>query len=523
MGIAGSFFNVARRYGGRVAVQTGAVEVTYDALADEVRRLSNVLKGYGVGPGDVVGGIMPNRSELVALDLACSASGFVRTLLNSRAPADDYVYCLNFAEAKVLVFDESLAEVIDGIRDRLNVEKYICVGKPTAWAGSYSELLASAASSFAPEAVQPATPHSIYFTSGTTGRPKGVLLSHANWIRIAYCHTAELDPGGGPDDVALLAAPMTHATGSLVVPCLLRGSRLLMMDHFDADQVNQYMATAGVTSTFMAPTMIQMLMQHVTRAQAERFRLRTLLYGGASFPTHRLQEALELFGPVLVQGYGQWESPIAFSYLGKQDHVDGLKHDQQILSSGGQAAMFADMAILDDEGRELPAGQEGEIAAAGPQLMIGYLKNPDATSEIRSGRWQRTGDVGYLDERGYVYITDRKKDMIITGGMNVYPRQVEEVLYQHPGVEEACVVGVPSELWGETVHAVVVCRDGSDLTGEALVDWSKDRLPNDRRPRSVNMVSSLPKNNYGKILRREVRDAARAELTAGAAAVSPQD
>lgn len=523
MGIAGSFFNVARRHGSRVAVQVGAGETSYGALADQVRRLSNVLKALGVGAGDVVGGIMPNRSELVALDLACSASGIVRTLLNSRAPADDYVYCLNFAEAKVLVFDESLVDVIDGIRSRLNVEQYICVGQPTAWASSYADLLAGAASSFTPEAVQATTPHSIYFTSGTTGRPKGVLLSHANWIRIAYCQTAEVDPGGDRNDVTLLAAPMTHATGSLVVPGLLRGGRLLMMDHFDVEEVSRHMAGAGVTSTFMAPTMIQLLMQHVTRAQAERFRLRTLFYGGASFPRNRLQEAIELFGPVLMQGYGQWEAPIAFSHLGKQDHVEGLSRHEEILSSGGQAAMFAEMAILDDEGNQLAAGQEGEIATAGPHLMMGYLKNPEATAEIRSGRWQRTGDVGYLDERGYVYITDRKKDMIISGGMNVYPRQVEEVLYQHPGIEEACVVGLPSELWGETVHAVVVAREGAGLTSDALVAWSKERLPKDRRPRSVNFVAALPKNNYGKILRREVRDAARAGLIAGDLGLPRQD
>lgn len=316
MGIAGSFFNAARAYKDHVAVQSQNKELTFGALAQNVSRLSNALAGLGLGPGDVVAGIMPNRPEPVELDLACSAGGYIRTLLNSRAPADDYVYCLNFCRAKILVFDYSLLETIDGIRDRLNVRRYICVGGNAPWAEEYTSLLTKASTSCDPFAVDSRTPHSIYFTSGTTGKPKGVLLSHGNWIRIAYCHAAELDPNGESGDVALLAAPMTHATGSLVVPSLLRGSRLLLMDHFDPDQVAHYMAESGVTSTFMAPTMIQLLMQHVTRSKAEAFRMKCMMYGGASFPTHRLQEALDLFGPVMVQGYGQWESPIAVSVSG---------------------------------------------------------------------------------------------------------------------------------------------------------------------------------------------------------------
>lgn len=509
MSISGAFFSAARSFKDRIAIASEDRSITYAQLAERTARLCNVLRMYGISVGDVVAGIMPNKHELVELDLACSTGGFIRTLLNSKAPAEDYVHSLNLAGAKVLVFDASLADIIDGIRDQLAIQRYVCVGGQLPWAENYETLLAKASPSCERALISANSPHSIYFTSGTTGKSKGVLLSHLNWMRITYCYSAEMDPWQGGNDVAMLAAPLTHATGSLVMPTLLRGSKLLLLDHFDAGRVNHLLASEGVSSTFMAPTMIQLLMQHVTPAQAKKFRLRCLLYGGAPFPTHRLQEALELFGPVMVQGYGQWESPIAVSLLTRQDHVDGLKGNSSILSSGGRATMFSDIEILDDEGNVLEAGSLGEIATSGPQLMVGYYKNEEATKEIRHGVWQRTGDVGYKDEQGYLYITDRKKDMIITGGMNVYPTQVEHTLYQHVELEELCVVGLPDDLWGETVHVVAVRKKGSSVSDAELLGWAKERLPNDRRPRTAEFVDALPKNNYGKILRRQVRDEAR--------------
>jgi len=512
MSISGSFFSAARSFKGNVAIAAENHSITYGQLAERTSRLCNVLRAFGIFVGDVVAGIMPNKHELVELDLACATGGFLRTLLNSRAPAEDYVHCLNLAGAKILVFDASITPIIDSIRDQLDVQRYVCVGGALPWADDYEALLAKASSSCEQARIAASAPHSIYFTSGTTGKPKGVLLSHLNWMRIIYCYTAEMDPWQGKNDVVMLAAPLTHATGSLVMPTLLRGSKLLLLDHFDAGRVNQLLASEGVSSTFMAPTMIQLLMQHVTPQQAKNFRLRCMLYGGAPFPTHRLQEALELFGPVMVQGYGQWESPVAISLLTREDHMAGLKGNSPILSSGGRASMFSDIEILDDDGNILAPGSVGEISASGPQLMVSYYKNEEATKEIRHGIWQRTGDIGYKDEQGYLYITDRKKDMIITGGMNVYPTQVEHTLYQHDELEELCVVGVPDDLWGETVHVVAVRKKGATISDVELLAWAKDRLPKDRRPRTAEFVDALPKNNYGKILRRHVRDAVRSRI-----------
>lgn len=189
----------------------------------------------------------------------------------------------------------------------------------------------------------------------------------------------------------------------------------------------------------------------------------------------------------------------------REMHVDALKNNPHRLASAGQPTLFTDIAILDDDGNELENGEVGEISIAGPQLMLEYIKNPEATKEIRVGRWQRTGDIGHIDEDGFVYVTDRKKDMIITGGMNVYPRQIEEVLYEHPQIQEVCVVGVPDELWGETVHAVIVVRNGSTTSEEEIVEWSRSKLKSQQRVRTVSFVDELPKNSTGKVLRRSVK------------------
>lgn len=514
MKLAEAFSSAARAYRDRVAVESFDVSLTYGALNERVSRLCNALSGLGIQSGEVVAGIMHNRSELIELDLACTRGAFVRTLLNSKAAVDEYVYCLGFAQAKALLFDHSLLPVIDKVRAQVDIPHLICVGGSVGWALNYDELLAKAAPSAVIKGVRQSSPHSIYFTSGTTGKPKGVLLSHGNWIRIAYSHLSEFDPGISTGDAALLAAPITHATGSLVVPHLLRGSRLILRNHFDAEEIVNLLASSGVTATFMAPTMIQLLMKHVKQEQAAKFRLKSMLYGGAPFPVNRLEEALTMFGPVLVQGYGQWESPLAISALPSEDHVEGLSSRPRILASAGRAALFSEIAILDDDGNELEAGKTGEIATSGPHLMVGYLKNAAATNEIRSGRWQRTGDVGEMDDRGYLYITDRKKDMIISGGVNVYPRQIEEVLYENSALTELCVVGLPDELWGETVHVVAVRRPNTDISEHDFIEWARARLPRDRRPRSAEFVENLPKSSYGKIVRRQVRDEAMARKTA---------
>ena len=503
--------NAVRKFGPRVALEDDTRTFSYSDFISRVDRLGQSLLGCDLVPGETVAVLMRNSIEIVEFDSMAARFGFVRTMLNARASKEDHEYCLNFASAKALIFEKDMLQHVDKMREKLeNVELFICVGGKSAWSLNYEELLDRAQDRSSNWTPVNSDIHSIYFTSGTTGRPKGVMLTHGNWIHVVSTHLMDINPRIDHDDVGLLCAPITHATGSLVLPHLARGARLRILNNFNPERVAQICINRNITSSFMAPTMIQLLMQHMPAKAQDKLSFHSLLYGGASFPVDRLEEALEIFGPVLVQLYGQWEAPVGFTVLQPQDHIDALKaQNSKLLYSCGRAISFADVGIMDDQGSLLPIEQTGEIVTAGGNVMLKYLNNEEATSEIREGKWQRTGDIGKLDENGFVYITDRKKDMIVTGGNNVYPRQIEEVIYQNKEIEEACIVGIPDKLWGETVHLVAVCRSGSTVTEDEIIRWARSNLPADHRIRSVEFVDELPKNNYGKILRKEIRDSSR--------------
>lgn len=508
MNFAGTFISLARtRFRDNIAVEENGNECTYAALASSVCKVGNALRHLGITQGKVVAGLMHNRTELLETNLACSAIGAISAFMGANSSEKEIIHALNLSDAEILVYESDHYTITDEIRRNCNVRHYIAVGADPKGDLSYEALKAQASDQLALDSYPSNTPHSIHFTSGTTGLPKGVLLAYNNWLRIYYHYLSAIDSNASSTDVALFAAPLTHASGMLVMPHLHTGGKLLVMNKFDPGRINTLIASGKVTSSFMAPTMIQLLMKEMTPSERKPGRLKTLVYGGASFPVERLREALEIYGPVLVQGYGQWEAPIAFSVLSREMHVEALEKHPECLGSAGMPALFTEVAILDDDGNELEPGSVGEIATSGPHVMLEYLKNPEATAEIRSGRWQRTGDIGHFDPDGYLYVTDRKKDMIITGGMNVYPRQIEEVLYEHPQIHEACVVGVPNELWGEIVHAVIVRRAGESLTEDDVLEWSETKLKSHQKVRSVSFVEELPKNNTGKVLRRHVRTA----------------
>jgi len=506
--------NATRKFGNRIALEDDTRTFSYKDFINRVDRLGQSLLGCGLMAGETIAVLMRNSIEIVEFDSMSARFGFVRTMLNARGSKEDHEYCLNFASAKALIFEIDMLQHVDEMRNQLeHVNTFICVGGKSTWSLNYEDLLNKAQGNPSNWTPVESDIHSIYFTSGTTGRPKGVLLTHGNWIHVVSTHLMDINPRISQDDIGLLCAPISHATGSLILPHLARGATLKILDHFNPERVAEICTNRNITSSFMAPTMIQLLMQHMTAKSREKLNFHSLFYGGASFPVDRLETALEIFGPVLVQGYGQWEAPVGFTVLQPQDHINALKEgNSKLLYSCGKAITFADVGIMDNQGNLLPIGKTGEIVTAGGNLMLRYLNNKEATSEIREGKWQRTGDIGEMDEDGFVYITDRKNDMIVTGGNNVYPRQIEEIIYKNKEIEEACIIGIPDKLWGETVHLVAVCRPGSTVTEDEIIQWARSRLPTDRRIRSVEFVDALPKNNYGKILRKEIRDSARSQI-----------
>lgn len=499
--------SAVRKFGSRIAFSDPERRLTFKEADERSRRLGNALIALGMERGSRIATLQYNAIEIIEFDLCAARFGFVRSLLNARSDAQAHLQALQDCEARVLVFGEKHTAVVEGLRPSLDIEHYICVGNAPRWAVRYEDLIAAAPADGPTWEVGEDDLHSIYFTSGTTGRAKGVVLSQRNWLVVIRNHLMDLYTHTGPDDVVLHAAPLSHASGVMMFSQLARGARQHVMERFDPGEALAIIERERVTTVYLAPTMVYKLLDHEDIGRRDLSSLRMLRYGGAPMAAERAKEAIARFGPVLAQAYGQWEAPQIFTVFTREQHVEALETGKlHRLMSAGMAMTYAEVGIMDDAGNLLPPGSEGEIVTAGDHLMVGYLNQPEETAALRVGKWQRTGDIGRMDADGYIYLTDRKKDFIITGGNNVYPREIEEVLYAHPSVHEAVAVGIPDQTWGETVHAVVVLKDGQSTEPDVLLEWCRTRLPTDKRPRSISFMSDLPKSAYGKILRREVRD-----------------
>jgi acyl-CoA synthetase (AMP-forming)/AMP-acid ligase II len=361
---------------------------------------------------------------------------------------------------------------------------------------TYSSRLASAPSD-PPRTTDPSTLAWLFYTSGTTGRSKGAMLSHRNLMAMTVAHLADFD---SPDESCSLihGAPMSHGSGLYIPPYVLRGARQVVpvSAAFEPDEFLDLCEHHPGCSAFLAPTMVQRLVQ---TGRACPRNLRTVVYGGGPMYVDSLKKAMAAFGPIFVQLYGQGEAPMTITGLRRADHVGA---DDAMLGSVGYARSGVDVAVLRDDGTPAAIGEIGEIVCRGDVVMSGYWNNPEATaSTLQNGGWLRTGDMGSFDDRGYLTLRDRSKDVVISGGSNIYPREVEEVLLEHPGVEEAGVVGAPDEEWGEVVVAFIVgSASAAELDAHLL-----ERIARFKRPKRYEFIDELPKNSYGKVLKRELR------------------
>jgi len=500
--------NAVLRHGTRIALDDGARRTTFSELGARIYRLGSALARAGIRPRENIASLQYNGTETVEFDLAAARFGYVRTLMNARGDAVEHLRVLQASGARALVFGAQFADEITGLRDSLpNVVLYVCVGGGPSWAIPYEALLADAPAALPAVEVEESDLHSIYFTSGTTGEPKGIVLSQRNWLAVVRNHLIDTYATTGVDDVLLHAAPLSHATGSLVMAHLARGARQRILARFDAGEVLEVFERDRVTNVWLAPTMLIRLLEHEDSRRRDLSSLRSVRWGGGPMPAERVREGVSRWGPVFVGGWGQWEAPQQCTHLSQRHIAEAYaRGDLARMACAGLPMTYCGVAVADDDDRILPVGEEGEVVVAGDHLMVGYLGQPEETARLRFGRWQRTGDIGHVDAEGFLYITDRKRDMIISGGTNIYPRDIEEALHAHPDVLECAAIGVPDAQWGERVHALVVPRAGRTPDVEALIAWCRDRLAGYKRPRTLDIVSDLPKNAYGKILRREVRE-----------------
>jgi acyl-CoA synthetase (AMP-forming)/AMP-acid ligase II len=477
---------------------------TYAELRDRCWRLSNALIPL-TEAGDRVAILAENCPEYTEAYYGVPGASLGLTLLNYRLAPRELTYIIGNAAPRLLFVEEKYLPTIRQIRGGIpSVEQVVLIGGEAEDCLSYETLLAHG------EAVEPARrPREedlcwLLYTSGTTGLPKGAMLSHRNLMAGVLNSLAGWEAAS--DEVCMFTFPQFHVAGYVMPLYHLRTYSVVLLRSFDVETLLSKVEQHKVTNTAMAPTMIAMLLEDPIADRFDLSSIKRIGYGAAAMPAEVLRRARKRWpGVGFATGFGMTELAGNVMSLSSADHDRAADEGLPILGSVGRQMPLARVRVVDDDGVDVPAGVAGEIVVKGDQVLSGYWRNPEATAQsFFDGGWFRSGDVGRWDGEGYLYIVDRKKDMILTGGENVYPREVEEVLYQHPAVVEAAVVGAPDEKWGEKVVAVV-CRR-AEVDGADLIAFCRERIASYKKPRHVVFVDALPKNASGKILKRELRD-----------------
>lgn len=504
--------NSAKQFPLRPAVTWGDRTLTYEQLDTRTNALAHGLAQLGVARGDRVAVLMRNRPELLETMFACFKAGFCLVPLNSRFTPEEVAYHVADSGAVAVVTDTSGSPVVQGAA-LADVIVLVAgeVGELPPGSFGYSHLVDTADTSPAVVAVDRDALAWLFYTSGTTGRPKGAMLTHGVLGFVTASWLADLTPLS-EHDVTLHAAPLSHGAGFHALAATARGAHQVIPadSSFDPATILALLREARVTNTWLVPTQIVMLADALGGGAAELPDLRHVVYGGAPFAPPDLRAALQVFGPVFVQLYAQGETPMTATVLSAPDHVAALAGDRpQRLSSAGVARPGSDVRVLTDDDREAATGDVGEVCVRGGAVMLGYWNRPEETAETLRNGWLHTGDLGRMDEHGYLYLLDRAKDLIISGGSNVYAIEVEAVLIDHSDVREVAVIGVADRTWGEVVMAVVVAERDADRESleAALSDHCRARLAGYKLPRRFAFVDHLPRNAYGKVLKRDLRAA----------------
>ena len=507
MSLALTLRAIAQRMPDQPALTWEDGALSYAELAAEVEHIAAALRQrHALQPGARVALAMDNCPEFLPALYGIWRAGLTAVPVNSKLHAREMAWILADSQTQLCLASAKIAEALStpGV-GATPLPPLVAIG------GADFAALRAAASELPAPVYEPAAEAWLFYTSGTTGRPKGAVLTHRNLLFACHCYYADIDHIG-PDDTIVHAAPLTHGSGLYALAHIARGSHnVILSGSFDPGRVFKAFATYGNVAMFAAPTMVSRLINH-DAAGGDTRGLKTMIYGGAAMYLSDLRRALALFGPKLYQLYGQGESPMTITGLDKAAHANA-RHPlyEARLRSAGVARTGVAVKVLDDAGRELASGEVGEIATRSDCVMQGYWNNAEATARALREGWLFTGDLGSLDASGLLTIRDRSKDMIISGGSNIYPREIEEVLLTHPGVLEAAVVGRPHGEWGEEVVAFVVRRAGTAVAAPALDRLCLENIARYKRPRAYRFVGALPKNNYGKVLKTELRQALQDE------------
>jgi long-chain acyl-CoA synthetase len=496
--------NNAQRYGDRTAFVFEGTSYTFGQVNRRINSLLNALSDLGLRKGDRVGILAYNCPQCFEV-FGLSKAGVVCVPLNYRSVGRELDYLINNSEISVLILQSDFLDVVNSIRPQLDgVRNLICLDRQVEGMRNYEQLIEAYPPDEPSEDVGPDDPAALYYTSGTTGHPKGAIHTHRSLLAEIAVHQDSFST----DDVVLCVMPFFHVGGSAahLFPAFTYGASCVLHRTFDETAVLEAIERHKITYVGLVPAMIIRLLEHPDLVQYDVSSLRTIMYVGAPMPLDALRRGLERFGPVFSQLFGQTET-LNVAVLRKEDHkLEGTTDEVRRLKSAGKPLGQGEMRIVDSRGRDVALGEAGEILACSTRMMSGYWRMPEETARTITDGWLHTGDVGMMDEDGYVYLVDRSKDMIISGGENIYSREVEEALYTHPCILEAAVVGVPDEKWGESVKAVVVLKEGAEASEEEIIDFCKERLASYKKPRSVDFRDSFPKTGSGKIKKGEIRE-----------------
>jgi fatty-acyl-CoA synthase len=487
-----------RRYSDRIAFRSASGDLTYAGTLELIGRLQHVLAGRGVRRGDRVAMLSSNRAEFWCASTAVQGLGAAASFLHPLASLDDQLLQIADLDASLCIVDMTVFEGRAGeLAARLGDVPVLGISRSASFPDLLSEA-AQAVGSTARDVSRAEDVALVNYTGGTTGRAKGVVRRKTPAAyQLAITTLADFEISSGASYLAV--APITHVAGAKVIPVLARGGSIHLQQGFDPEAVLRAIERERISMTLMVPTMIYTLLDHPKLDDTDLSSLELLLYGASPIASARLREGLDRIGPVFSQLYGQTECyPIAV--LSREDH-----RDPSLMGKCGAPGSTIDCAVLDDESNPVDAGEVGEICVRGPSMMDEYWRRPDLTREAFVDGWLRTGDLGCFDERGYLAIVDRAKDLVISGGFNVYPSEVENVLVSHPAVSSAAVFGVDHERWGEAVTAAVVLRPGASALEQELIEFVRDRKGSLLTPKTLRVVENLPMTPVGKIDKRRLR------------------
>lgn len=496
----------ARLYSDRVALIDGDVKITFSEFNQRVNRMANAILNLGLRKGDRVALLNHNGYQYIELYFACAKAGTPIVPLNFRSNGKELTYIINNSDAKLIFFGSNYLRVVEEIKTQTSsVAGFISVDQKLSGFLFYDELISDSNPAEPDVEVEEDDIVVLGYTGGTTGLPKGVMTTHRNLI--SSCFNSVIDIGIRPGMIYLNAPPLFHAGDAMAMFAFaFMGATNVTLSAFNPEAVLKTIEQHQITHGLLVPAMILAILQY---PRARDFNLKSMecvIYGTAPMPVDPLRRAMQLFQCNFLQVYGSTETFVPMSMLIPEDHVlEGTPEQIRRMSSAGREVVGMEAKIVDDDDKEVPIGEVGEVIVRGHNVMKGYWKLPELTSETLRNGWYHTGDLGKMDEGRYIYIVDRKKDMIISGGENIYPKEIEDVLFQHPEVAEATVVGIPDDNWGETIKALVIKKTGSLVTEVDLLEHCKQRLASFKKPRSIEFVDALPRSTAGKVLKHEIR------------------